>query len=70
MSGPRRDETRLAAGLGVKRENAGSANHSTSGRRPNQGISPARNPDQQAPRWDDPPGLDAVRLLEQLWGRR
>lgn len=49
------------------------ANHSPnttkriSGRPENQGIAPARNPSQPAPRWKQPPESAALRRLEALF---
>jgi hypothetical protein len=65
----RHRETQRGLGLGVEQGSTDTANSRTDSREL-QGMATKRHADQRAPRWDDPPESDAVRLLDRLWGQR
>ena len=56
-----------ARGAGEAEKTDGAASVRT-GRPPNQGNSTQRNRAQPAPKWPEPAGAQALRLLSRLWG--
>jgi hypothetical protein len=68
MSAPHRRREPLAGGPSA--QSSTDTSKTKSGRRENQGIAPDRNRDQRPPIWPEPVGVDAARLLADLWGRK